>query len=29
MPLDYHLWVIRNDARTIVVDSGFRKLEAR
>lgn len=23
MPLDYFVWVIRNDARTIVVDTGF------
>ncbi len=23
MPMDYYLWVIRNDARTIVVDTGF------
>lgn len=23
MPIDYFVWVIRNDARTIVVDSGF------
>ncbi len=29
MPLDYYLWVIRNDARTIVVDTGFGKAEAR
>ncbi len=29
MPLDYYLWVIRNDTRTIVVDTGFGKAEAR
>ena len=29
MPLDYYLWVIRNDARTIVVDTGFGMAEAR
>jgi len=29
MPLDFYLWVIRNDARTIVVDTGFGKAEAR
>jgi len=25
MPLDYFVWVIRNDARTIVVDTGFNE----
>jgi len=29
MPIDYYLWVIRNDARTIVVDTGFGMAEAR
>ncbi len=29
MPIDYYLWVIRNDSRTIVVDTGFGKVEAR
>ena len=29
MPLDYYLWVIRNEARTIVVDTGFGEREAR
>lgn len=27
-PLDFYLWVIRNDARTIVVDTGFDPAEA-
>lgn len=29
MPLDYFVWVVRNDKRTIVVDTGFGELEAR
>jgi glyoxylase-like metal-dependent hydrolase (beta-lactamase superfamily II) len=29
MPIDYFLWVVRNDARTIVVDTGFGLKEAR
>lgn len=29
MPLDYYLWVIRNDRRVIVVDTGFGEAEAR
>ncbi|GMQ74961.1 MAG: hypothetical protein BMS9Abin01_0204 [Gammaproteobacteria bacterium] len=29
MPIDYYLWVVRNDSRTIVVDTGFGMLEAR
>lgn len=29
MPLDYYVWVIRNAARTIVVDTGFDHEEAR
>ena len=29
MPIDFFLWVIRNDARTIVVDTGFGLEEAR
>jgi glyoxylase-like metal-dependent hydrolase (beta-lactamase superfamily II) len=29
MPIDYFLWVVRNDARTIVVDTGFGLEEAR
>lgn len=29
MPIDYFLWVVRNDARTIVVDTGFGPEEAR
>ncbi len=29
MPIDYYLWVVRNDARTIVVDTGFGLKEAR
>ena len=29
MPIDYYLWVIRNEARTIVVDTGFGMAEAR
>lgn len=28
MPLDYYIWVVRNDARTIVVDTGFDRAEA-
>ena len=28
MPIDYYVWVIRNDARTIVVDTGFDHDEA-
>ena len=28
MPLDYYNWVIRNDARTIVVDTGFDQASA-
>ena len=29
MPIDFYLWVVRNDARTIVVDTGFGVAEAR
>ncbi|MDX2314443.1 MAG: N-acyl homoserine lactonase family protein [Gammaproteobacteria bacterium] len=29
MPIDYYLWVVRNDKRTIVVDTGFGHEEAR
>jgi glyoxylase-like metal-dependent hydrolase (beta-lactamase superfamily II) len=29
MPLDYFVWVIRNEARTIVVDTGFGEEQAR
>ena len=29
MPLDYFVWVVRNDERTIVVDTGFGEMEAR
>jgi glyoxylase-like metal-dependent hydrolase (beta-lactamase superfamily II) len=29
MPIDFYLWVIRSDARTIVVDTGFGMTEAR
>jgi len=29
MRLDYFVWVIRNDQRTIVVDTGFKEAEAR
>ena len=29
MPIDYYVWVVRNDTRTIVVDTGFGMLEAR
>jgi glyoxylase-like metal-dependent hydrolase (beta-lactamase superfamily II) len=29
MPIDYYVWVIRNAARTIVVDTGFDHLEAK
>ncbi len=29
MPIDFYLWVVRNDARTIVVDTGFGLAEAR
>jgi glyoxylase-like metal-dependent hydrolase (beta-lactamase superfamily II) len=28
MPLDYFVWVVRNDDRTIVVDTGFDQAEA-
>lgn len=28
-PIDYFVWVIRNDARTIVVDTGFDHAEAK
>lgn len=28
MPLDYFVWVIRNDERTILVDTGFDRVEA-
>jgi len=28
MPLDFYVWVIRNEARTIVVDTGFEHEEA-
>jgi glyoxylase-like metal-dependent hydrolase (beta-lactamase superfamily II) len=29
MPIDYFIWVIRNEARTIVVDTGFGQQEAQ
>ena len=29
MPIDYFIWVVRNDKRTIVVDTGFGLEEAR
>jgi glyoxylase-like metal-dependent hydrolase (beta-lactamase superfamily II) len=29
MPLDYFVWVVRNDKRTIVVDTGFGEMEAK
>lgn len=29
MPLDYFVWVVRNEARTIVVDTGFGEQQAR
>ena len=29
MPIDFFLWVVRNDSRTIVVDTGFGLEEAR
>jgi len=29
MPIDYFMWVVRNDKRTIVVDTGFGPAEAR
>ncbi len=29
MPIDYFVWVIRNEARTIVVDTGFDHAEAK
>lgn len=29
MPLDYYNWVIRNDARTVVVDTGFDQASAK
>ena len=29
MPLDYFVWVIRNENRTIVVDTGFDHAERR
>ena len=29
MPIDYFIWVIRNEARTIVVDTGFGRQEAQ
>lgn len=29
MPIDYYVWVVRNDKRTIVVDTGFGAAEAR
>lgn len=29
MPIDFYLWVVRNDTRTIVVDTGFGVAEAR
>lgn len=28
MPIDYYVWVIRNEARTVVVDTGFDHAEA-
>ncbi len=28
MPMDYFIWVIRNDARTVVVDTGFNQQAA-
>ncbi|HZD26108.1 MAG TPA: N-acyl homoserine lactonase family protein [Alphaproteobacteria bacterium] len=28
MPIDYYVWAIRNDERTIVVDTGFERTEA-
>ena len=28
-PLDYFVWVIRNNARTILVDTGFERTEAQ
>lgn len=28
MPIDYYVWVVRNDARAIVVDTGFDRGEA-
>ena len=27
MPIDYYVWVIRNAARTVVVDTGFDQAE--
>ena len=29
MQLDYDIWVLRNQARTIVVDTGFTQREAK
>ncbi len=29
MPIDYYVWVVRNHRRTIVVDTGFNREEAR
>jgi glyoxylase-like metal-dependent hydrolase (beta-lactamase superfamily II) len=29
MPIDYYVWVVRNDRRTIVVDTGFGMAEAK
>ena len=28
-PIDYYVWVIRNDSRTLVVDTGFDRAEAK
>ena len=29
MPLDYFVWLIRNENRTVVVDTGFDHIEAK
>ena len=29
MPMDYFVWLIRNEARTVVVDTGFSEAMAR
>jgi len=29
MPIDFYVWVVRNDNRTIVVDTGFGRAEAK
>ena len=29
MPIDYFIWLVRNENRTVVIDTGFDRKEAR